>query len=82
MKKGVNYGRVSQRFQPGTLPQAAQIGDIVVFGNDDHIAVCSDKRNENGIPLLLHHGGKDFLYPEEDDDIYNAPVTERFRWPG
>ncbi len=43
-------------------------GDIVVFRNPDHIAIISDKRNADGVPLLLHNQGPwasegdDFLY--------------------
>ena len=63
-------------------PTVWQAGDIVIFADDQHIAVCSDRRNESGIPILLHHGGKYSPYPREEDDIYDAPVTAHFRWPG
>lgn len=65
-----------------TDPSLWQAGDIVIFDDDQHIGVCGDTRNENGIPILLHHGGKDSPYPREADDIYNAPVTAHYRWPG
>lgn len=35
-----------------------QPGDIVVFGNDKHIGIISDKRNKKGIPYLLHNTGQ------------------------
>jgi len=35
-----------------------QPGDIVVFNNDDHIGIVSDKRTPNGITYILHHGGQ------------------------
>ncbi len=34
-----------------------QPGDIVVYGIS-HIAVVSDKRDRNGYPYIIHHGGR------------------------
>lgn len=34
-----------------------QPGDILVFSNDKHIGIVSDKRNKKGIPYLIHHTG-------------------------
>lgn len=34
-----------------------QPGDILVFKNDKHIGIVSDKRNRKGIPYLIHHTG-------------------------
>jgi uncharacterized protein YijF (DUF1287 family) len=34
-----------------------QPGDILVFQNDKHIGIVSDKRNKRGIPYLIHHTG-------------------------
>lgn len=45
-------------------PEDWQPGDIVVFENDAHIGICSDKRDSRGIPLLLHNSGQ--LNREED----------------
>ena len=36
--------------------QQWQPGDIVVFGDRAHIGLCSDRRNRQGIPFLIHHG--------------------------
>ncbi len=47
-----------------------QPGDIVVFGST-HIGIISDKRNEKGIPFLIHNGGQ----PNKEEDFlekYNA----------
>ena len=41
-----------------------QPGDIVVFGNHEHIGIISDKRNQKGIPYLIHNAGQPKL--EED----------------
>ena len=56
-----------------------QPGDIVVFGST-HIGIISDKRNEKGIPYLIHNGGQpireeDFL---ETYDKYE-PISGHFR---
>ena len=49
-----------------------QGGDIVVF--EGHIGIVSDKRNKNGIPLVIHHGSSNQHDYEQDilelrDDI-------------
>lgn len=60
-------------------PVQWQPGDIVTFGNSDHVALCSDKRRADGIPWILHHGN-----PVEDaveaDQIGRLPVTGHYRW--
>lgn len=60
-----------------------QAGDIVVFqaGGKDHIGIISDKRNEKGIPFLIHNGGQENR--EEDGlEFYNEyvwPITAHYR---
>lgn len=56
-----------------------QPGDIVVFGTS-HIGIISDKRNEKGIPYLLHNGGQ----PAREENIlelYNEyePISGHYR---
>lgn len=62
-------------------PADWQPGDIVIFGVRDHIAICSDRRNRDGIPLIIHHGN-----PIEDaverDQMYRMEVYAHFRWVG
>ena len=62
-------------------PAAWQAGDVVVFGNCDHVGICSDRRNRKGIPFLIHHGN-----PVEDAVERNQmgfySVTGHFRWAG
>ena len=36
-------------------PEQWQAGDIVII--EGHIGICSDKRNRDGIPFLIHHTG-------------------------
>lgn len=52
-----------------------QPGDIVVF--DGHIAIISDKRNKDGIPYILHNGGRP-VYEENALSHYN--IIGHFRW--
>lgn len=56
-------------------------GDIVVFGNDEHIGIVSDKRNENDIPYLIHNTGQPI---REEDRLeygsYTMGVTGHYRF--
>lgn len=57
-----------------------QPGDIVTFGIS-HIGIISDKRNEKGIPYLLHNAGQ----PSREEDIleiYNSfeKISGHFRF--
>lgn len=45
-----------------------QPGDIIIFENDKHIGIVSDKRNANGQPN------------REEDAIEHAPVTGHYRF--
>lgn len=54
-----------------------QPGDIVVFGNNKHIGIVSDKRNKNGQPYILHNGGQPV---REEDYLPRAEVTAHFRF--
>ena len=60
-------------------PADWQPGDIVIFGDCEHIAICSDKRDRDGIPWIIHHGN-----PIDDaverQDIYRHEVTRHYRW--
>lgn len=58
-----------------------QAGDIVVFGADEHIGICSDRRNRDGLPLLLHHADP-LRETTEGDDLPGKDITGHYRWPG
>ena len=62
-------------------PAQWQPGDIVTFGNSDHIAVCSDRRRADGIPWIIHHGNS-IEEAVEADQIHRITVTGHYRWPG
>lgn len=60
---------------------AWQPGDIVVFKDGDHIAICSDKRNQNGVPWLIHNGGQ----PRREEDaleklLLYKQLAGHYRW--
>lgn len=61
-------------------PQAIeewQPGDIVVFGEDEHIGVVSDRRNRNGRAYLIHNGGQ---FRREEDGLDHGTITGHYRF--
>lgn len=57
--------------------EAWQPGDIVVFNNDAHIGIVSDKRNKDGQPYILHNGGQPV---REEDYLGRSEVTGHYRF--
>ena len=55
-------------------PEEWQAGDIVIFSN--HIAICSDKRNSEGIPFIIHHDG---FGAREVNEIENYTIAGHYR---
>ena len=58
-----------------------QGGDIVVFANPDHIAILSDRRNVEGIPLMLHNQGPWATEGDNFMDWYRRGSVGHFRFP-
>ncbi len=58
-------------------PEVWQAGDIVIFRDDKHIGIISDRKNENGIPLVIHHSAK---AAEEADYLPTSKVTAHYRF--
>ena len=58
-----------------SYPEEWQPGDIVVYEN--HIAICSDKRNKNGLPFIIHHGP---LGAREADQLESKDIIGHYRW--
>lgn len=56
-------------------PESWQPGDIAVYEN--HIAVCSDKRNRDGLPFIIHHGP---LGAREADELESKDIIGHYRW--
>ncbi|MGN0661422.1 MAG: DUF1287 domain-containing protein [Oscillospiraceae bacterium] len=54
-----------------------QPGDIVIFGNNKHIGIVSDKRNKDGKPYIIHNGGQPC---REEDYLKRASVTAHYRF--
>lgn len=54
-----------------------QPGDIVIFGNDKHIGIISDKRNKDGQPYVIHNGGQK---NREEDYLRKSTVTGHYRF--
>lgn len=58
-------------------PDIWQPGDIVIFRDDKHIGMISDRKNADGIPLVIHHSAK---AAEEADYLPDATVTAHYRF--
>ncbi len=54
-----------------------QPGDIVIFGNDKHIGIVSDKRNKEGQTYIIHNGGQP---KREEDYLKRGVVTGHYRF--
>lgn len=55
-----------------------QPGDIVIFGENKHIGIVSDRRNSDGITYIIHNGGQ--LNREEDYLNDSVKVTGHYRF--
>lgn len=58
-----------------------QPGDIVVFGEYQHIGIISDRRNRDGIPYVIHNSGQ----PLREEDVLEKrakidSISGHFRW--
>ncbi len=54
-----------------------QPGDIVIFGDNKHIGIVSDKRNKNGQPYIIHNGGQ----PNREEDFLKRGIpTGHYRF--
>lgn len=54
-------------------------GDIVIFNNEKHIGIVSDKRNSDGQVYIIHNGGQ----PNRDEDYFkrtDATVVAHYRF--
>ena len=54
-----------------------QAGDIVIFNNDKHIGIVSDRRNRDGITYIIHNGGQPI---REEDYLKRSPVVAHYRF--
>ena len=54
-----------------------QPGDIVIFKNNRHIGIVSDRRNSVGIPYIIHNSGQP---QREEDYLGSSDVTAHYRF--
>lgn len=54
-----------------------QPGDIIIFRDDGHIGIVSDKRNKNGRTFIIHNGGQP---KREEDYLKRGVVTGHYRF--
>lgn len=59
-----------------------QPGDILIFKNDKHIGIVSDKRNKKGIPYLIHHTGsiRNNINNLEEDILESYTIIGHYRF--
>ena len=57
-------------------PEDWQPGDIVIY--HEHIALCSDRRNAEGFPFIIHFDG---WGAREADELKRYDALAHFRWP-
>lgn len=58
-------------------PQDWQAGDIVVYKK--HIAICSDRRNKDGLPFIIHLANK-VEHGREQNKLKSNEITGHYRW--
>ena len=72
----VFFSRFAESITLDPLDIAAwQPGDIVVYKN--HIGIISDKRNKDGQPYIIHHGGGP---KQEEDALTRQEIIGHYRW--
>ena len=54
-----------------------QPGDIVIFNNNKHIGIVSDKRNRDGRVYIIHNGGQP---NREEDYLSRGTVVAHYRF--
>lgn len=59
-----------------------QPGDILIFKNDKHIGIVSNKRNKRGIPYLIHHTNtfSNYNLYLEEDILENYKIIGHYRF--
>ncbi len=60
-----------------TIIEEWQPGDIVIFGDNKHIGIVSDRRNSDGEPYIIHNGGQ----PNREEDLFKrSEPTGHYRF--
>lgn len=72
----IYFSRYAQKLTTDTIdPEKWQPGDIVVY--EKHIALCSDRRNNHGLPFIIHH---DTFGAREKNELTNSKIIGHYRW--
>jgi uncharacterized protein YijF (DUF1287 family) len=54
-----------------------QPGDIIIFNDNSHIGIVSDKRNRDGNTYIIHNGGQP---NREEDYLKRTKVVAHYRF--
>jgi uncharacterized protein len=75
------YGLSLRTSTTGAAARSWQPGDLVYWrlpGGSGHVGVCSDVRNEQGLPLVIHNIGP---VARQQDCLTAWTITHHFRYP-
>ena len=76
LKVFFNKYAISLTLDPSKIEEW-QPGDIVIFRNNKHIGIISDRRNKKGIPYVIHNGGQK---NREEDYLLKDEITAHYRF--
>ena len=64
-----NEESLTSEIIPGDMESVKewQAGDIVIISKPQHVGIISDKRNNEGVPYVIHNMGP---YPREEDVLF------------
>jgi len=84
----VFFSKYAQKLTTDVIPydkenlEQWQGGDIVIYGNQEHIAIISDKRRRDGVPYIIHNAS---TYAKEEDRLLawkrKNKILAHFRYP-
>ncbi len=76
LKVFFNKYSISLTLDPSKIEEW-QPGDIVIFRNNKHIGIISDRRNKKGIPYVIHNSGQT---KREEDYLLKDEITGHYRF--
>ncbi len=74
------FSRCEKSVKPGRKPDDFMPGDLVTCtlpGNLPHIMLVSDRKNNDGLPLVIHNIGRG---TREEDCLLMFPLTGQYRF--
>ena len=75
------FSRFGTVLSNSSTPDAYLAGDLVTWrlpSGVPHIGIVSDKRSENGTPLIIHNIGQG---AREEDSLFEYTITGHYRYP-